>query len=100
MVTIQTPQGGINLEEDGQPVVLSDTMQNYMQSKCGNIFLAAEVSKALAKDNIISIVGYIPDLALTGKTNLLASQAINPGLMKTELQRHGPKAQGVIMVSN
>lgn len=27
-------------------------------------------------------------------------QSVNPGLMKTELQRHGPKVQGIIMVSH
>lgn len=56
MVLIQTPKPGISLDADGQPVVLKDTMMNYMQSKVGNIYLASEVGKALAKDNIISVV--------------------------------------------
>ncbi len=27
-----------------------------------------------------------------------SEQSVNPGLMKTGLQRHGPKVQGIIMV--
>ena len=31
-------------------------MENYMQSKVGNVFLAAETARRLGKDGIISVV--------------------------------------------
>ena len=33
-------------------------MENYMQSKVGNVFLAAETAKHLGKDGIINVVRY------------------------------------------
>lgn len=33
-------------------------MENYMQSKAGNVFLAAETAQRLGKDGIISVVSY------------------------------------------
>lgn len=33
-------------------------MENYMQSKTGNVFLAAETAQRLGKDGIISVVSY------------------------------------------
>ena len=31
-------------------------MENYMQSKVGNVFLAAETAKRMGKDGIINVV--------------------------------------------
>lgn len=33
-------------------------MENYMQSKVGNVFLAAETAQRSGKDGIINVVGY------------------------------------------
>ncbi|KAL9031274.1 MAG: hypothetical protein Q9196_000681 [Gyalolechia fulgens] len=79
MITAGVAPGGICFEnKSGQPQVLKNAMQNYMQTKVGNLFLASETAKRLGDKGIISV-------------------AVNPGLMKTELQRHGPKMQSVIM---
>ncbi|KAL8722883.1 MAG: hypothetical protein Q9225_000716 [Loekoesia sp. 1 TL-2023] len=80
MITASVPPGGIQFEEkgSGQPQILRNAMQNYMQSKVGNLFLASETAKRLGNEGVLSV-------------------AVNPGLMKTELQRHSPKMQGIIM---
>lgn len=54
-------------------------MESYMQTKVGNVFFASECAKRLSKDGIISI-------------------SVNPGLLKTELQRHGNAVQHFISV--
>jgi retinol dehydrogenase-12 len=52
-----TAKGGIlfDAKTDG-PKVLEDPMQNYMQSKVGNLFLANEWAEKLGVDGIVSIV--------------------------------------------
>lgn len=57
MVTASVPLGGIQFsEKSGSPKVLKNAMQNYMQTKAGNIFLASEAAKRLGKDGVISVV--------------------------------------------
>ena len=57
MITTSVPPGGIQFsEESGNPKVLKNRMQNYMQSKVGNVFLASEAAKRVGKDGIISVV--------------------------------------------
>lgn len=57
MVTASVPPGGIQFnEKSGSPQVLKNAMQNYMQTKVGNIFLASEAAKRLGKDGVISVV--------------------------------------------
>ena len=52
------PPGGVQFDEDsGSPKVLKNAMQNYMQSKVGNVFLASEAAKRLGREGIISVVG-------------------------------------------
>ncbi|PYI24129.1 NAD(P)-binding protein [Aspergillus violaceofuscus CBS 115571] len=71
--------GGIVFdEESGAPTVLKNVMENYMQSKVGNVFLASEMARRVGGDGVMSL-------------------SVNPGLMKTELQRHNSPAQGKIM---
>ena len=96
MITVSVPPGGIQFEKSGRPKVLKNAMQNYMQSKVGNVFLASETAKRLGEKGVISLVGQISP----SHTNLHLTfrQSVNPGLMKTELQRHSPKIQSVIMV--
>ena len=40
----------------GSPKVLPDAMENYMESKVGNVFLAHEWGKRLGGDGVISMV--------------------------------------------
>lgn len=48
MITASVPPGGIRFEDkNGKPQVLKNAMQNYMQSKVGNVFLASEAAKRL-----------------------------------------------------
>ena len=57
MITFSVPPGGIQFsKESGSPKVLKNRMQNYMQSKVGNVFLASEAAKRVGKDGIISVV--------------------------------------------
>lgn len=58
MITASVPPGGIQFKEKGgSPKVLKNSMQNYMQSKVGNVFLASEAAKRLGGDGVISMVG-------------------------------------------
>lgn len=56
LVSVQTPQGGIHFDDEGAPKVLENSMLNYMQSKVGNIFLAAMAAQVLGEFGIISVV--------------------------------------------
>ncbi|KKY14962.1 putative short-chain dehydrogenase [Phaeomoniella chlamydospora] len=79
MMALGTPEGGVIFDKSaGHPKVLKDKMENYMQSKAGVTFLASEAAKRYGQDGIISV-------------------SVHPGLMKTELQRHGPKIQSILM---
>lgn len=58
MITASVPPGGIQFnEKSGSPKILKNAMQNYMQSKVGNVFLASEAAKRFGDDGIISMVG-------------------------------------------
>ncbi|KAL9101942.1 MAG: hypothetical protein Q9163_002856 [Psora crenata] len=79
MIAASVPKGGIMMTNDGSPKVIKNAMENYMQSKVGNVFVAAETAQRLSKDGIISV-------------------SVNPGLLNTELQRHVSSIQRMIMV--
>ncbi|KAF4999117.1 hypothetical protein FGRMN_2680 [Fusarium graminum] len=67
-----TPKGGLVWDEAKmEPKVVSDQMENYMMSKAGNLFLAHETAQRLGSEGIVSV-------------------AVNPGFLKTELQRNMP----------
>ncbi|KAF5559564.1 light induced alcohol dehydrogenase Bli-4 [Fusarium phyllophilum] len=69
---MRTPKGGLVWDEvKKEPKVVKDQMENYMMSKAGNLLLAHETSQRLGSQGIISV-------------------AVNPGFLKTELQRHMP----------
>lgn len=44
----------------GSPKILSDPMNNYMQSKVGNVFLAHEWARKLGGEGILSMVSMFP----------------------------------------
>ena len=70
-----------------------------MQSKVGNVFLAVETAQRLDKDGIVNVVR--PWIAcFNDPIPIDFLQSVNPGLLKTELQRHVRPVQRKIMVIN
>ncbi|KUJ06683.1 putative short-chain dehydrogenase [Mollisia scopiformis] len=65
------PVEAMRYEKDGTPVVLKGTMENYMQSKVGDVWLATDVANRLGKHGVMSV-------------------SLHPGVVRTELQRHWP----------
>src|ERR1700742_4457039 len=56
LLNIGTAEGGIIWDDStGGPKVLKNAMNNYMESKVGNFFLAYIAAKRLSKDGIISL---------------------------------------------
>ena len=55
MINLLMPKSGISFDEVGNPTVLKG-MNNYMVSKLGDVFLAAEFGKRLGNDGILSVV--------------------------------------------
>ncbi|KAI3558714.1 hypothetical protein CABS03_08325 [Colletotrichum abscissum] len=80
MISLGAPKGGLIWDDTkGSPKLSGDSMSDYMQGKVGCVFLADEFAKRVKDDGIVSV-------------------SVNPGLVKTELQRHAPAAMSVIMV--
>lgn len=50
------PKGGVQFDENGNPKQFSG-MENYMQTKAGDVYLASEFAKRLGDDRILSVVG-------------------------------------------
>lgn len=55
MVTVGTPKGGV-VFEDGKPKLLGLSMNNYMQSKYGDVYLAHEWASRLGAKGVVSVV--------------------------------------------
>ncbi|ORY67175.1 uncharacterized protein BCR38DRAFT_456016 [Pseudomassariella vexata] len=56
MVGLGTPQGGIVWDEKAkQLTLLPDTLDNYMQSKVGMVFLAHNFAQRLGKEGVLSM---------------------------------------------
>jgi len=51
-----TPAGGMSFDSKGRPQILPKPMANYMQSKVGGCWLAAEFAKRLGSKGILSVV--------------------------------------------
>lgn len=77
-VDFSSPKGGVQFEADGAPKIHGSKQKDYGQSKAGNYFLASEFAKHHAKSGIVSV-------------------SWNPGNLRSELQRHLPKIQAVIV---
>ncbi|KAF4965485.1 hypothetical protein FSARC_6718 [Fusarium sarcochroum] len=74
-----TPKGGLIWDEvKKEPKVVKDQVENYMMSKAGNLLLAHETAQRLGPAGVISV-------------------AVNPGFLKTELQRHMPGPVSFVM---
>ncbi|MCJ1410997.1 hypothetical protein MMC19_005085 [Ptychographa xylographoides] len=77
LIAIATPTSGIVFDQDtNTPMIPSNQMENYMQSKVGNVFLASETAKRLGKAGIISV-----------GMDLTREQSVHPGILLTNLQR-------------
>ena len=75
MIAASVPPGGIQFEKSGTPKVLKNAMQNYMQSKVGNVFLASEAARRLGRDGIINVVSiYAPDMRRGGSIANMGSE--------------------------
>lgn len=58
LLQLDVPAEGMKFESDGTPVVLNKKfMDNYMQSKVGDAWLAALFAERLGKHGIMSVVG-------------------------------------------
>lgn len=74
-----SPQGGIQFQEDGNvKPEYSHPALDYGASKAGNVFLASEFATRHGKDGITSV-------------------SWNPGNLKSELQRHTPFWQNLLL---
>ncbi|KAG6357821.1 hypothetical protein INS49_013700 [Diaporthe citri] len=75
MVNASAPKGGIVWDEAvNKPKVLPGGMDQYMQTKVGDVFLAHEWGQRLGSDGIVSVSSH-------------------PGLVRTELQRDNKAMQ-------
>lgn len=77
-VDLQSPKGGVQFEATGAPKIHGSKEKDYGQSKAGNYFLASEFARHHAKSGIVSV-------------------SWNPGNLRSELQRHLPKIQAIIL---
>ncbi|KAI6842710.1 hypothetical protein KC332_g3366 [Hortaea werneckii] len=74
----QAPRGGVQLyERTGAPRLLKG-MENYLQSKAGEVLLAEEWNRRYEGEGVLNV-------------------GVNPGLLRTGLQRHMPAAQRAVM---
>ncbi|KAF2205456.1 NAD(P)-binding protein [Delitschia confertaspora ATCC 74209] len=79
MVAVATVKNGIHWDEEKDaPKMLNNVMENYMQSKVGNTFLAAEMARELGPGGVVCV-------------------SVHPGFLSTELNRHAPGLQQKIM---
>ena len=56
MVAVGTPKGGVIFDKAGSPKMLKKAMENYMQSKAGVVYLAAEMARMVGGDGVLSLV--------------------------------------------
>lgn len=98
VVQVNTPKGGVELDDKGNPVQLKG-MLNYMQSKVGGVFLGHEIAQRLNDSGVFSVVSLL-SYHRDHYGLIVLEQSLHPGLMRTELQRHNPAIQRIFMVSN
>ena len=72
----------------------------YSRSKAGNVLHSAEFARRYRDDGIISIVRMMRLLFGGPLPETKSKQALNPGNLKTNLQRHMPRIHLAITVSS
>lgn len=100
LLDVGTPRGGVQIDDAGAPRQLAG-MQNYMQSKAG-VYLLAHEFAARGKvpghgDAKAATAAGSKDGLSHGNPFGVLHVTLNPGLMKTELQRNGPLVMRGIM---
>jgi retinol dehydrogenase-12 len=68
-------------------------MELYSASKAGNVLQAIEFARRYKSDGVVSIVSPLPSLPTFMYIRINTTQALNPGNLKTPLQRHFSPAQ-------
>ncbi|KAL9120713.1 MAG: hypothetical protein Q9187_002733 [Circinaria calcarea] len=77
------PKGGVQFDENGNPKQFK-AMENYMQSKSGDVFLASEFAKRLGNDGILSVVGGLVPVTKPRLTRLESAPGLDDdGAAKT-----------------
>jgi NAD(P)-dependent dehydrogenase (short-subunit alcohol dehydrogenase family) len=97
LLNLSTPQGGVQLDTNGSPKQLK-SMENYMQSKAGVYLLAHEFSSrqkqepssAGAKSTAKNEISH-------GNPFGVLHVTLNPGFIKTDLQRTTPAPLRAVM---
>jgi NAD(P)-dependent dehydrogenase (short-subunit alcohol dehydrogenase family) len=95
MLNLGTPRGGVQLDENEAPKQLKG-MDNYMQSKAAMYLLAHEFSARQQSRTGQTANGASNEMS-NGNPFGVLHVCLNPGLMKTELQRHSPPPMRLIM---
>ncbi len=67
-----TPPGGMQFDANGTPVYLKKFMQNYMQSKAGDAWLAIHFAERLGKYGVMSVVCLILHIHINLKVKVTA----------------------------
>ena len=96
LLNMSTPHGGVQLDSNGVPKQLK-AMENYMQTKAGVYLLAHEFSQRQHQSSSSAPSTTTPNESSHGNPHSIQNITLNPGLMKTELQRHVPAPGRVIM---
>ena len=95
LLNVGAPHGGVQLDESGAPKQLK-AMENYMQSKAGAYLLAHEFSQRQSSSSSSAATITLNETS-HGNPFGIIHVSLNPGLMKTELQRNGPAPMRVLM---
>ncbi|KAI9825689.1 MAG: hypothetical protein M1832_001033 [Thelocarpon impressellum] len=93
MVDLMSPKGGVNVDDLTYKKDVSQEIK-YAASKAGNALLASEMAKRVGKDGIVSVVSRSGPATRSILTSL---EALNPGNLKSPLQRHVPAYQMLLM---
>jgi NAD(P)-dependent dehydrogenase (short-subunit alcohol dehydrogenase family) len=96
LLNMSTPDGGVQLDDNGVPKQFKG-MDNYMQSKAGVYLLAHEFSRRQKHTLPSATTSTAPNESNHGNPHSIQHITLNPGLMKTELQRHVPAPGRVLM---
>jgi retinol dehydrogenase-12 len=80
VIDLNSPSGGIDIENITWDKKEGSQQDKYAQSKTGNMFLASEFARRTEHDGVIHV-------------------AFNPGNLKSPLQRHLPGMVNTLTVS-
>lgn len=99
LLNISTPSGGVQFDAaTGAPKQLK-AMENYMQSKAGVYLLAQEFAlrQSQSKSQSEASESSAANEMKHGNPHGVLHVLLNPGFMKTELQRHAPPPMRAVM---